>query len=204
MRRHTRGFTLVEVLVTLFVFGILSVVTIGILNQALLLKDQINTSDAAVREVQLSHAILKADLGQLVMRAVRDSSGNTEPFVFEGRDGSNSGAVLKFVRDGWQNPADYSPRSSLQRVHYVFEDGLLMRRAFSRLDDGFERSSFDRVLLSDVEALKIAFYFDGQWRDSWAVPAQGSGVFPNAIAFDVRSRALGDVRQVFLTAGSTL
>lgn len=201
MTFHTRGFTLVEVLVTLLVFGVMSVASVAILNQTLSSKAQTETFNSALKELQLSHAILKTDLSQIAHRPIRDEYGAQSPVIFEGGTGFQSDAILKFVRDGWQNPSGHNRRSSLQKVHYIVEDGVLIRRSFARLDGAREAAAEDRVLLNDVENLDVSFFVSGQWRKVLMVPAVGPYVMPSAVSIDVRTRSLGDIRQVFLSGG---
>jgi general secretion pathway protein J len=204
MSRTETGFTLVEVLVTLAVFSMLSLLGGAVLNQSLSAKAQSDQMQHSIEDLQVARATLKADLAQISLRATRDAYGTQEPMVFAGGDTASLGTVLKLVRDGWQNPLGQDRRSSLQRVDYVLEDGKLLRRVYPRLDGQAEGSAQTQVLLKGIENLSVSFLVDGQWRTAWVVPALGPYVLPEAVAIDLETRSLGMLRQVFMTSGLAL
>lgn len=204
MSRVEAGFTLVEVLVTLAVFSMLSLMGGAVLNQSLSAKAQSDQMQQSIEDLQIARATLKADLAQISLRATRDAYGSQEPVVFLGGDTTSLGTVLKLVRDGWQNPLGQDRRSSLQRVDYLLEDGKLLRRTYPRLDGQAEGAAHSQVLLEGVETLSVSFLLDGQWRTAWMVPALGPYVLPEAVAFDLETRSLGVLRQVFMTSGVAL
>ncbi len=204
MSRTEAGFTLVEVLVTLAVFSMLSLIGGAVLNQSLNAKAQSNQMQQSIEDLQVARATLKADLAQISLRATRDAYGTQEPLVFAGGDTASLGTVLKLVRDGWQNPLGQYRRSSLQRVDYILKNDTLLRRAYPRLDGQAEGSAQTQVLLKGVENLSVSFLMDGQWRTAWVVPALGPYVLPEAVALDIETRNLGALRQVFMTSGLSL
>ena len=176
----------------------------AVLNQSLSAKAQSDQMQQSIEDLQIARATLKADLAQISLRATRDAYGSQEPVVFLGGDTTSLGTVLKLVRDGWQNPLGQDRRSSLQRVDYLLEDGKLLRRTYPRLDGQAEGAAHSQVLLEGVETLSVSFLLDGQWRTAWMVPALGPYVLPEAVAFDLETRSLGVLRQVFMTSGVAL
>ncbi|MEQ8736721.1 MAG: type II secretion system minor pseudopilin GspJ [Rhodospirillaceae bacterium] len=204
MSRTESGFTLVEVLVTLAVFSMLSLIGGAVLNQSLNAKAQSDQMQHSIEDLQITRATLKADLSQISLRATRDAYGAQEPVVFAGGDTITLGTVLKLVRDGWQNPLGQDRRSSLQRVDYILENETLLRRAYPRLDGQSADNAQTQVLLKGVENLSVSFLIDGQWRTSWMVPARGPYVLPDAVALDLETQNLGALRQVFMTSGLVL
>lgn len=197
----TRGFTLVEVLVTLVVFSMLSVAGLSVLNQSITAKGQADRINEHVEQLRRTHALLKSDLAQLVQRPTRDRFGGRDPLIFVGGKTLETQSVLRLVRDGWDNPLGLERRSSLQKVEYHLQDGNLIRRAYLQLDSSANDQFIDLVLLSGVDAADLSFLVRGQWYDAWSVKANGMGVFPSVVAINFRTTELGEVRQVFLTSG---
>lgn len=201
-RYRTRGFTLVEVLVTLVVFSILSISGITILNQSISTKDQVDRVNHTVEQLRRTHALFKADFAQLVPRETRDQFGTPSGTVFSGGVSYGNQPILQFVRDGWDNPSGLERRSSLQRVDYLLKGNDLVRRAYVHLESGAEDHSIDLIMLEDVAALGLSFFVKGQWYDAWTV-SRGEGL-PQAVAVTLRAAELGDIRLMFQTSGLSL
>ncbi len=83
------GFTLVELLVALFVFSLISLAGVTLLRSSadgqIALKERLGSHSAQMRTVNL----LEADLAQAVPRQVRNSSGDLQP-VFSSHIGANN------------------------------------------------------------------------------------------------------------------
>ncbi len=81
-RRHEAGFTLVEVMAAVMVFALISAISVGLLTAALRSKETSEAVMADLAAVQRIQALLSEDIGQMVMRPVRDEDGLTDPRVF--------------------------------------------------------------------------------------------------------------------------
>ncbi len=147
------GFTLVEMLVALFIFSVISVGTLGSLQSAIQAKEA--TANAVSRHEGLSllRASLRADLTQIILRENRDAFGGFDEVMFRG--GFNE--LLDFTRIGRVNPAGVFARSDIQRVRYIFEDGQLIRRALAHENPAPLTENRDRVLMSGLTAADISF-----------------------------------------------
>jgi len=196
-----RGFTLVEVLVALFGLGLIAAAGAAILSQSLSAKDAIGHGGAALRDLQLAHAMLKADLGQIAPRPVRDAFGGRGAVSFRGGRGEDPQApLLAFVRRGWENPGAAAARASMQYVEYAFRDGRLIRRARPALDPAPQTPETRMVQLEGVRALRIEFAAGGNWIPAWTAGAGAPRAsLPEAVALTADLGRLGTVRQLFLT-----
>lgn len=202
--RHARGFTLIEVLVTLVVFAGLSVGAMTVLSQSIAAKNQVDRLNESVGQLRRGHALLKADLSQLVNRPTRDAFGAQRNSSFSGHANFRDGPLLRFVRDGWENPSGLERRSSLQRVEYFIEENNLVRRSYYHPDSASDDQELDLVILSGVEEVEFAFFVQGQWHEVWSSGEGSQGALPAAIAIDIESIALGRIRQVFLASELSL
>ena len=130
-RRHEAGFTLVEVMAAVMVFALISAISVGLLTTALRSKETSEAVMADLAAVQRIQALLSEDIGQMVMRPVRDEDGLTDPRVFaldvQGADPLNPDRegepreILVLTRSGWANPGGVQPRSGLQRVAWIYD-----------------------------------------------------------------------------------
>lgn len=187
------GFTLVELMVALFIFGIVSAAGVALLGFSV-------DSQAASREaladmgaIRRMNASLINDLGQIAPRPARDQAGARQN-AFYGGGGADGDLLISFVRRGWSN-YENEPRASLQKVDYRLADGVLERRAYPHVD-GAEPLPAAR-LVSGIESIALRYRSDGEWRDRWD-PTLASAL-PDAVELIVEIEGLGPVRQLFQT-----
>ena len=158
--RFAGGFTLLELLIALAIFGLLSVMSYGGLRSVM--DQQAATEAAADRlgELQKIYLLLQRDLEQAVPRAIRGEYGDVLP-ALEGSE------VLQFTRGGWSNPLG-RPRSDLQRVGYAFEDEELVRYTWQVLDRAQDTLPDRRPLTSAIRDMSIRYLPpNGEWLDNW-------------------------------------
>lgn len=151
--RGDAGFTLVEMLVALFIFSVISVGTLGSLQSAIQAKEATTEATARHEDLSLLRASLRADLSQIILRENRDPFGGADEIVFRG--GFNE--LLDFTRIGRVNPAGVFARSDIQRIRYVVEDGQLIRRALAHENPAPLTENRDRILMTNIAAANISF-----------------------------------------------
>lgn len=201
MTRAAAGFTLVEVLVALSVFAMLSLAGTTILGQSLNAKAQSDQVNRATKELQIANAILRADFGQMIIRVGRDGYGaRTDGGVVFSESGQ---PVITLVRNGWENPGGQAARSSLQRVEYLVAQDNLVRRAYPYVDGSADANAFEQVLMTGVSNATFSYLLDGVWQ-GWVNGAGTVSVLPEAVAIEVKSAVFGEVRQLFLAPGGRL
>lgn len=154
------GFTLVEVLISLFIFALISVGTMTALTQSLQGKDRLAASMEEINQLNAARAIMRADMSALTLRTSRDELGGINPYVLT-TDGE---ALLSFTRRGAQNPSGLEKRGDLERVEYHFESGALIRRSYAHENPAQLAAKYDRVLLDELERADITAigYGDGR------------------------------------------
>ena len=148
-----QGFTLVEMLVALFLFSVISVGALGSFQSAVQAKEA--TADAVERHetLALMRATLRSDLSQIILRENRDPFGGFDEVTFRG--GFTS--LLDFTRQGRVNPAGVLRRSDIQRVRYIVEDGSFIRRTLVHENPAPQDEPRDRVLLTNIASAEVRF-----------------------------------------------
>ncbi|HMP61733.1 MAG TPA: type II secretion system minor pseudopilin GspJ, partial [Phenylobacterium sp.] len=120
-----KGFTLVEMMVALLVFALLSAAGVAALGFAADNREVVGRRMEALARLQSARALIKSDLEQAADRRTR-AEGGVSTAALTG--GAVAGApLLGFVRRGWDNP-DAAPRPSLQYVEYRLVGDRLERR----------------------------------------------------------------------------
>jgi general secretion pathway protein J len=204
---RTRGFTLIEVVIAMFVAAIMFAIGYSAINQALLDRDALNESQARVTEIQRGMRVVAQDFAQMAARAARDTSSNGELVEAVLADG-RSDSIITFSRNGWSNPAGIA-RPAEQRVRYRFIDEQLVREHWLSVDPALATEPRQRVLLTKVKAVEIRFLDPAsrQWSTEW--PPAGTRatvtpatvdlllVRPLAIEFTVVFEDWGRVQRLF-------
>jgi len=158
------GFTLVEMMVALFIFAMLSVAGVIMLRSAVD-SDEITAENLGqMAEMQRFVSLLEADLSQALPRTARDERGDRMP-AFASETGGPEAAFLRFTRGGQSN-VNGEARSNLERVEYRLADGRLERWRYQMTDGG----AIDQpaTLISNIDSLALRFRDKrGQWSDRW-------------------------------------
>ena len=161
-----QGFTLLEVLVAVVIFGIISVLAYGGYNQLIQQSEIVERSASRTRAVQSTVQRMSEDFEMLEPRPVREPLGETlEPALRSG--GTRVDTLLDLTRSGWTNPAGLA-RPTLQRVAYRLADNKLERAYWSALDRTMTTEPTSAVLIDKVRAASFRFMDQNQsWHDQW-------------------------------------
>ena len=196
--QQQQAFTLIEVLVALAVFGVMTLLAYASLGSTLRDADLLGARMDRLQAVQRTVRYISSDLLQAAPRPVRVELGDGfSPALFTSLSAQYS---LELTRGGWSNPAGL-PRGTLQRVAYRIEDGELVRYHWRVLDRTFNNEAIAVVLLDDVESLVFRYLqIDGEWTEVW--PPQniqgGSGnvARPRAVEIILTLADQGEIRRL--------
>ncbi|THB68216.1 MAG: type II secretion system protein GspJ [Gammaproteobacteria bacterium] len=203
IKKDYSGFTLVEVLVALFIFSTISVIAFAGLQSVLRSRQVIEDNVDRMIELRKGMRVLQRDIEQSVARPVRGEFGD----LLYSMHGNKEEQILDFTRTGRLNPAGLK-RSHLQRVRYMFSDGALMRGAWNTLDGGSDEQRRDFVLFSQVSEFSFRFLSsDDKWSDSWPIDSDEEdmrkmALLPKAVEIAITFSDLGEVKRIFAIAGA--
>jgi general secretion pathway protein J len=183
-----RGFTLIELMVAVFITGILFAIGYGAVNQAIKNREGLEQQQERLIAIQTTMRTIAQDVNQLALRPIRDPSGNDWLPVLRAT-GSNSQEIAELTRAGWANPAGVQ-RPSLQRVVYLFEDNTLRREYWPVLDPLLSTEPIKKDLCPHVKSVTFR-YMDvtRQWRDTWP-PATAVVNSPGNTQINLRQRPI--------------
>lgn len=179
--KNQAGFTLMEMLIALFIFSIISVGSMSALTQSIRAKDQIDVRLESLNTLDTARAIMAADMANIVLRDGRDILGSPAQTVLS----SGEGALLRFTRAGRINPAGAEPRGDLQRVTYAFDKGQLVRRALAHENPTQTTANIDRILLDGIEDIDISFLTGNQTVRTVRLPRGTTASAPDAIILNI-------------------
>ncbi|HZF95554.1 MAG TPA: type II secretion system minor pseudopilin GspJ [Allosphingosinicella sp.] len=173
------GFTLVEMLVAVAIFGLIASASVSILSMSMTAQEAAGRKLADASSVRRASALLAGDLANAAPRLRRDEQGAVRP-AFDA-----DGAGFRIVRRS----------ASLQRVEYRLDGNRLERRSAGAVDGAApDRTA---VLLRGVEHMSLRFRsLDGLWRERW--DPEDPRLMPQAVELVVKIEGRGAVRQLFL------
>ena len=158
-----RGFTLLELLVSLSIFALIGAMAYGGLQQVLNQREATEAQSQQLADLQKAYRIMQRDLEQLINRGVRNEYGDSIDALVggSGYDG------VEFSRAGYANPAGFL-RSNIQRVAYVPDQDILIRRTWRVLDRAQDSLPDEEVLVEGLQQFAIRFLDeDDEWQDNW-------------------------------------
>jgi general secretion pathway protein J len=201
--RYT-GFTLLELLVALAVFVIMSVAAYSGLRSILSAQAHVEAQAQRLAQVQMAFRFIKNDIEQIIPRDIRDEYGDLRP-ALESDD--ISGNLLVFTRSGWDNPLEH-PRSTLQRVAYRVEEERLFRLHWNTLDRSGINEPHKTMLLDNIQAARVRF-LDGTTEDEWQTvwpPTENKekavSSLPRAVELSITLNDWGEILRLFLLSDS--
>ncbi len=192
-----RGFTLIEVLVALAVFGVLSALAYMTLGQTLSNADMLTERMDRLNAIQRTMNYLSTEFMQAAPRSIRADLGQYEPAL---QSSFASDFALQITHGGWPNSAGV-PRSTQQRTAYRVEEEELVRYHWNVLDRTANNVPIATILLDDLESLTFRFLqFNGDWVDQWPpVNAQSSSnttMLPRAVEITLVLPDEGELRRI--------
>jgi general secretion pathway protein J len=176
MRRS--GFTLIEVVVAIFIAAIMFAIGYRALSQAMIDRDALNATQTRVNEIQRGMRIVAQDFAQIAARPARDTQGNGELQAAVGAN-SRDNTLLTFSRNGWSNPAGLQ-RPAEERIRYRFVDGSLLREHWLSVDPALNAEPRERVVMTRVKSVEVRFLdpVTRNWRTDWPPLAPTGPVGP--------------------------
>ncbi|MEZ6031025.1 MAG: type II secretion system minor pseudopilin GspJ [Hyphomonadaceae bacterium] len=187
------GFTLVEALVSLFIFALVAGGGVLLLSQTLQAQGRIETAQDELRAIQSARALLAADLAQLAPRPVREDGHPA--LAFHGVGGAEPS--MSFVRAAGDPGSSDRITTKLVAVEYsIDEQGKLVRSTRDAIDPGAKADSRQRTLVAAPGETRFEFNDGAGWREDW--PPSAFGV-PRAVAITLTLPRYGKVRLQALT-----
>ena len=200
--KQARGFTLIEMLVAVFLLAVLGGAGFSMLFQMNTTRGVVIAQADRLTELQRTFYWMSEDFSQAVDRPVRSASDDRTPSFLYSVQGDS---IIEMSRSGWTNPArEVSPaRSDMQRVSYSLDDDRLIRSYWYHLDTTEDEPTKRRQMLDEVEDLTLRFLDrEGSWHDSWPpLDVLEEPGMPAAVEVRLQLEDLGSVNRLFALPG---
>jgi len=215
--RPAAGFTLLEVMIAISIFAILSAGAFRLLRGEILLQQRLDSHHQAMALWQRGIHRLRSDLAQALPRPVRDEYNQPQAALIGEADS------ITFTRGGWANPLGEA-RSELQRLSYQLENVdashalphdtqfgngqrgeqvQWLSRHYWRSLDGNDNSLPNRqFILPFIESIDLRYLtadthtWKNQWPPASSAPGEFDASLPVAIEVNLISLRFGETRHL--------
>lgn len=195
LKKSLKGFTLIEILIALFIFAILSLMTASIVRT--LLSEETHTQAHFKTYLLLQKGMLhlSTDLEHAVPRSITNGNGKKEPALFGTQND------ITFTRNSLANPLGEMNRSTLERVHYFLKDDQLIRETWPHLDQTTESHSQQKIVLSSLDALQLDYLDNNnEFHSTWG-EEKTEETLPKAIRVTLIFKNHETLSQLYLIQG---
>ena len=194
MKRHS-GFTLIEVLVAMFVFAIAGGLAAMSLHSMVCSNQLLKTKENTLLQLQITMTTLRRDIAQIIDRPVIGASMHLEPAIAASGQGD-----LAFTRTGV-----LLQQTHMQRVAYRLVGDRLEKLIWQTLDQSGDVRPEKQVILHGVQSLQWQFVASNGYKSERWQPVTGSNLdknntgskFPKAILMVMKVRGEGVVQGIF-------
>ncbi len=197
-RRPSRGFTLIEVLVALFVLAIIAMAAFRGLNAVMATRDAVAQETRKWQALMFFFSRMEQDIAVATPRPVRDRAGLQQP-AWIGRDVavSPNDAQLILTRAGVQD--DQGAQVGPQRIGYRLDRDTIYLMRWAALDQPPDAEPRRYVLLRNVSDFHLRYKgANGVWSEQWP-PAGQTGGIPVAVEAKVTLSGGQPITRLFLT-----
>jgi len=156
-----KGFTLIEVLVSLIILSMIAVISSNILQSSLETERLSSDRLQSARKLNFSSITLKRDIRQIINVPLRDFYGNQINGTFIGNNTDNRmtfNTKIKSISN------DISP---IKRVEYQLDGNRLIRKQFYSSNPYDVDENIKTVLIEDISDLDLRFMYQGTWYERW-------------------------------------
>ena len=187
------GITLLELLVVIAVFSIMSAAAYSGLQNSLKAEENFSASMKDLEAVQMSLTLFQRDIMQLSPRGIRDAFGDNEAAIvlFNGRE-------LTFTRGGNFSSLKLD-QTGLTRVSYSLQDEQFIRSHWRHLDSTQGDRPLSASLLGKVTNLQIRVLDQNNlWHLDWPI---SNNAKIRALELTIELEDWGEIRRLFPAPG---
>ena len=194
MIKRKSGFTLIEILIALFIFSIISIIFATALQSIFKAKSRIAAHVNQLDHLQLTLLLMQRDLSQVI-----DPTPN---LLYAPRNMTSTffgnNAALTFFTSSFTNPLGLEARSNIQRVEYHLDGKHFVRTTWGTLYPAKNDHGSSRVLLSDVKAIRFRYWsMNHLGYEQWPPVNYPNIAPPAAVLFTLTTTNDGAIAQTY-------
>lgn len=190
------GFTLIEVLISLALFALISGVAYRGFAAVLDTRARLEEETSKWRDLSTAFALVGQAVGSSIDRPVRDEDNRVSASFAGVASPRRAGdALLEFTRTGF--PGRSGALADLQRVGFALTDGRLVQYHWPALDRAPRSPAQTTTLIEAVQEARVHFLDrQGGWHPSWPLPDRDEPL-PAAVGLSVRLASGEQLARIF-------
>ena len=174
----SKGFTLIEILISLVILSMIAVISSNILQSSLELERNSTSRLADVRNLNFSSVIIRRDIRQIVNTNLRDGFGDSIEGSFSGNN------ITKRIFFNTKVNSISNEVSPIKRVEYVLIDDKFIRKQYFSSNPYNLDEYISSNLIDEVSELEILFLSEKQWYSSWPIDQNTTNKIPKLIKLE--------------------
>jgi type II secretion system protein J len=173
-----RGFTIIEVLISLVILSIITLITTNILKSSL--DTELATSKYlnSIKTINLSSSKIRRDLRQIVNITSRDFYGNKMDGSFIYDEGADL-MIFNSYTKSYSNEV-----SPIKRIEYQFKDNSLIRKQYFSSNPYNQDQFIESTLLTNLNTYNVSLLSTNKWHPSWPINSITSSKIPRLIKME--------------------
>lgn len=169
-----KGFTLIEVLVSIVILSIIAVVSTNFLQSSVDAREESSNKLQDLKEFNIASSIVRRDMRQILNVPIRDFFGNNLKGNFVADRASNSLIFTTLVNSSFST-------SKVRRVEYLLIDDSLIRRQYFADNPYSYEEFFETNLLDDINDIEFSYLNNSKWYSEWPIDILTKRKIPNLI-----------------------
>ena len=157
----SRGFTLIEVLVSIVILSVIAVITFNFLQSSIQSKEIVFRKSHEILQLNLLSNTLQEDFINAVNTPLKNFRGEPERGTLIGGVNANS---FSFVTKA---ASKYKTSKSLVRVQYLLENNSFLRRQYYAAAPSNPNEYIETVLSNNIKDFNLEFADNANWYYFW-------------------------------------
>jgi len=154
---NLKGYTLVEVLIVMTLFSVISLISLSFLNTSVSSSIGISSKSKLLNELSLLSELLKDDLFHVAKQYPRADELNQFPTFFKlDNDFREGEPILELVRNSASDGIE--DQGAINKIYYKVKDNVLYRNYSNYLNSAYQERPF--ALVSEIEDIEIKALYD--------------------------------------------
>jgi len=161
--KSNQGFTLIEVLISIVIVTIITIVSTNILQSSLSSRDAKFKVLNQVQQFNLASTMMRRDLRQAINVPMRDFYGNNFNATLLSPQGSNQLMFTTLIHD-----EDLSV-SNVRRIEYLYDENKFFRRQYYVDNPYLNEDYFQTDLFEEIDDFRVSFSNGNEWVNHWPI-----------------------------------
>ena len=174
LNKHEKGFTLIEVLVSIVILSIIAVVSTNFLQSSIEAREEGANKLQKIKELNIASSIVRRDMRQILNVPIRDYFGNNLKGNFIADQTANSIIFTTLVNSSFST-------TKVRRVEYLFKDNTFIRKQYYADNPYSYDEFFETVLLNNISEIEFSYMNSAKWYSVWPMDSITKNKIPELV-----------------------